>query len=151
MSMPQVSGLERVIEFATDSSDASGDEGGFMPPQVRNMYHHSPEIMAATLSQAPYAQSVLSFHGSPSSVHSEPYPILDHGVTSNPMVTSAASYQSSYPAHLPSNHSIHIVDSSPDAWPREEIASSHIQDVMGELKIDTNALGNSKKLLKRFN
>ena len=154
MSMPQTSGLERVLDFATDSGDSSGDEG-FMPqPVIRNIYN-SPELMAA---QPAYPPGMMSFHGSihgsvhgspHGSVHGSPYmekadplPSRFDGVTSVPLVTSAPSFHSmpAYPTHLPSSHSIHIVDSTAESWPHEHIAGSHLTDILGELKIDTNAL-----------
>ena len=142
IGMPQATGLERVLDFATDSSDASGDEGGYIShqPLLRSVYSHSPELMS---SQPPYSGGLLSF-GSPASMHSEPYLHHQHqhhhhdSITSNPLVSSAP-YSPTYPTHLPSSHSIHIVDSSSDAWPREEL-TPHVPDVLGELKIEHNAL-----------
>ena len=140
IGMPQATGLERVLDFATDSSDASGDEGVYIShqPLLRSVYSHSPELMS---SQPAYAGGLLSYHGSPASVHSEPYPINHHheSITSNPLVSSAT-YSALYSSQLPSNHHIHIVDSSSDAWPREDLPIPHIPDVLGDLKIEHNAL-----------
>lgn len=140
MGMPQATGLERVLDFATDSSDASGDEGSYIPRQqlLRSVYSHSPELLS---SQPPYSGGLLSYHGSPASVHSEPYPMHHHhdSITSNPLVSSA-SYSTLYSSQLPSNHAIHILDSSSDSWAREDLPTSHIPDILGDLKIEQNAL-----------
>ena len=153
MGIPQTSGLERVLDFATDSGDSSGDEG-YMPQQiVRNIYN-SPELMSA---QPVYQPSIMSFHGSihgsvhgspHGSVHGSPYmekaplPARYDAVTSVPIVTAAQSFHSepAYHPQLPSSHSIHIVDSSAETWPHEHTTGSQLTDILGELKIDTNAL-----------
>ena len=151
MGIPQTSGLERVLDFATDSGDSSGDESFVPPPVARNIYN-SPEIMAA---QPAYPVGMMSFHGSPhgsvhGSVHGSPYmekadplPLHFDSVTSAPVMTAGQSFtpQPAYAPLLPNSHSIHIVDSTAESWPHEHTMGSHLTDVLGELKIDTNALG----------
>ena len=166
MGIPQTTGLERVLDFATDSGDSSGDES-FPPPSMARNIYNSPELMAA---QPAYPMAMMQFHGSPhgsvhggsvhGSVHGSPYmekadplPLHFESVTSAPVVTTQSfNPQSAYAPHIPTSHSIHIVDSTSDGWTHEHTTGSHLTDVLGELKIDTNALGmpNSSLLSWRF-
>ena len=162
MGMHQSTGLERVLDFATDSGDSSGDESYMPNPMMRNMYD-SPELMPVQPSYGPPLLSLhTSLHGSihgsvHGSVHGSPYqekadllPMRFDGITSAPVATTGISYppRPAMHAHMPSAHTIHIVDSSADSWPHNEpLPGSQMTDVLGDLKIDTNAIGKSFETL----
>ncbi len=131
-SSGQISGLERVLDFA-DSGDSSGDEGfHHMPPRpsLHTVYHSD-----MLTSQPGYAGGMLA----------SPHHMNFGDVTSAPLAGSehsfpgATSSSSNFPP-VPGSASIHGPERS-HSWPREDMTASSLSDVLGELKIDENGRG----------
>ena len=132
MGLPQGSGLERILDFATDSSGDSDNEGYMARPLIQNVYQ-SPETLPG------YTSGMIPFNSSP---YQEKPNVRYDSVTSVPISSAEVSYHSQSGYHHPtaSADSIHGMSAS-GSWPRDEISASSLHDAMGELRIDANGMG----------
>ena len=141
MGSSQVSGLERVLDFA-DSSGDSGDEG-YMPsrPMMQNVYQ-SHDILASPSS---YTSGMVAFNPSTYGVKQDnqmPYSNL----TSAPMQGPEPPFhgQASFHHHQASSTgSIPGIERS-DSWSHEDVSAETLSEVLGELKIDERGMGKLK-------
>ena len=134
-----ISGLERVLDF---DSSGSGDEDYGPPTSVPHVYEIGTVPESIPSSNPSYGESLAVFQSPPS--YSERPPSQHHRSYDN--VTSMPMPPQDVPYHNPSTFQIHSappvpVSNNPDTWSHEQFSAAHINDALGELKIDESGIG----------